>query len=72
MCPMRCASERFHRPCCPKLPPLSAPSRARACRYAQRLSFPVRSPQPGAVRIECEDDLWRHYALSKVIASDCD
>jgi len=33
--------------------------------YAQRLSFPVRSPQPGAVRIECEDDLWRHYALSK-------
>ena len=21
--------------------------------------------QPGAVRIECEDDLWRHYALSR-------
>ena len=24
---------------------------------------------PGAVRIECEDDLWRHYALSKGWAS---
>ena len=21
--------------------------------------------QPGAVRIECEDDLWRHYSLSR-------
>ena len=29
------------------------------------MSFNVRAPQPGAVRIECEDDLWRHYALSK-------
>ena len=33
--------------------------------YAKRMSFPVNAPQPGAVRIECEDDLWRHYALSK-------
>ena len=23
------------------------------------------TPQPGAVRINCEDDLWRHYALSR-------
>jgi len=29
--------------------------------YAARQAFPVE-PQPGAVRIECEDDLWRHYA----------
>ena len=32
--------------------------------YSKRLMFPVR-PQPGAVHIECEDDLWRHYALSR-------
>ena len=32
--------------------------------YARRQAFQVR-PQPGAVRIECEDDLWRHYALSR-------
>ena len=32
--------------------------------YAKRLQFAVR-PQPGAVLIECEDDLWRHYALSR-------
>ena len=32
--------------------------------YAKRQAFQVR-PQPGAVRIECEDDLWRHYALSR-------
>ena len=29
--------------------------------YAAKQKFRVR-PQPGAVRIECEDDLWRHYA----------
>ena len=33
--------------------------------YARRLRFPVRAPQPGAVRVDCEDDLWRHYALSR-------
>ena len=32
--------------------------------YARRQRFRV-SPQPGAVRIDCEDDLWRHYALSR-------
>ena len=32
--------------------------------YARRLRFHVR-PQPGAVLVECEDDLWRHYALSR-------
>jgi len=32
--------------------------------YASRQGFSVR-PQPGAVRIECEDDLWRHYSLSR-------
>ena len=32
--------------------------------YARRQTFSVR-PQPGSVRIECEDDLWRHYALSR-------
>jgi len=31
--------------------------------YSKRQSFRV-APQPGAVRIDCEDDLWRHYALS--------
>ena len=29
--------------------------------YARRQRFPVK-PLPGAVRIECEDDLWRHYS----------
>jgi protein glucosyltransferase len=33
--------------------------------YSRRLTFPIKGPQPGAVRIECEDDLWRHYSLSK-------
>ena len=33
--------------------------------YAGRLAQPVRGPQPGAVLIDCEDDLWRHYALSR-------
>jgi hypothetical protein len=33
--------------------------------YATRLERKPSRPQPGAVRIECEDDLWRHYALSK-------
>eukprot|EP00964_Phaeocystis_antarctica_P030432 scaffold17193_cov69-Phaeocystis_antarctica.AAC.2 len=32
--------------------------------YARRQAFTVK-PQPGAVRIDCEDDLWRHYALSR-------
>ena len=32
--------------------------------YAKRLDTRVR-PQPGAVRIDCEDDLWRHYALDR-------
>jgi len=32
--------------------------------YAKRLQFRVQ-PQPGSVLIECEDDLWRHYALSR-------
>jgi len=31
--------------------------------YASRQAFRVE-PLAGAVRIECEDDLWRHYALS--------
>lgn len=41
--------------------------RERLCaygRYAARQGFKVRR-QPGSVNIECEDDLWRHYALSK-------
>ncbi|KAL3893706.1 MAG: hypothetical protein SGPRY_014048, partial [Prymnesium sp.] len=29
--------------------------------YAKRQRFKVK-PLPGSVRIECEDDLWRHYA----------
>jgi len=37
--------------------------------YAQRQTFSVSRPQAGAVRIECEDDLWRHYALSKAWAN---
>ena len=32
--------------------------------YARRQEFRP-AVHPGAVRIECEDDLWRHYALSK-------
>eukprot|EP00965_Chrysotila_dentata_P043024 1428679-Pleurochrysis_carterae.AAC.1 len=32
--------------------------------YARRQAYKVR-PQQGSVRIECEDDLWRHYALSR-------
>lgn len=32
--------------------------------YARRLTFKV-APQPGAVHIDCEDDLFRHYALSR-------
>ena len=32
--------------------------------YAKRQAFKVK-PQPGAVRIDCEDDLWRHYALTR-------
>jgi len=32
--------------------------------YSTRQSFKV-APLPGAVRIDCEDDLWRHYALSQ-------
>ena len=32
--------------------------------YAARQAFKPKI-QPGAVRIECEDDLWRHYALSR-------
>ena len=32
--------------------------------YARRLSFRAL-PQPGAVHMECEDDLFRHYALSR-------
>merc|ERR1712061_330247 len=32
--------------------------------YAARQNFNVQ-PQPGAVHIDCEDDLWRHYALSR-------
>jgi protein glucosyltransferase len=32
--------------------------------YAARQSFQVRR-QPGSVLVECEDDLWRHYALSR-------
>ena len=32
--------------------------------YAERQAFKPRV-QGGAVRIECEDDLWRHYSLSK-------
>jgi len=32
--------------------------------YATRQAFQP-AVQPGAVRIECEDDLWRHYSLSK-------
>ena len=32
--------------------------------YAARQSFQPRQ-QKGSVRIECEDDLWRHYALSR-------
>ena len=32
--------------------------------YAKRQSFRPRK-QAGSVRIECPDDLWRHYALSK-------
>ena len=32
--------------------------------YSKRLQFRV-APQPGAVQIECEDDLFRHYALSR-------
>ena len=30
--------------------------------YAKKQSFTVK-PQPGAVRINCEDDLWRHYSI---------
>ena len=30
--------------------------------YARRQAFRSVTPQPGAVRINCEDDLWRHYA----------
>ena len=33
--------------------------------YARRQAFRSVTPQPGAVRINCEDDLWRHYALSR-------
>ena len=33
--------------------------------YARRQAFRSVTPQPGAVRIDCEDDLWRHYALSR-------
>jgi hypothetical protein len=33
--------------------------------YSKRLKFKV-TVQPGAVRIDCEDDLWRHYALDRV------
>ena len=29
--------------------------------YAARQNYAVR-PQPGAVEVNCEDDLWRHYA----------
>ena len=29
--------------------------------YASKQTFAVR-PAPGAVKIHCEDDLWRHYA----------
>ena len=36
-------------------------------RYSQKQRFKVL-PHPGSVRIECEDDLWRHYALSKTWA----
>ena len=32
--------------------------------YAKRQRF-VAKPQPGAVHINCEDDLFRHYALSR-------
>ncbi len=38
--------------------------------YAARLVFKPRAPQLGGVRIECEDDLWRHYALSRAWAQD--
>ena len=37
--------------------------------YASRQRFAVK-PQPGAVRIECEDDLWRHYSLDRVWMSN--
>ena len=33
--------------------------------YARRQTFRMSAPQPGAVHIECEDDLWRHYALTR-------
>lgn len=32
--------------------------------YASKQAF-VPKVQPGAVRVDCEDDLWRHYSLSK-------
>lgn len=32
--------------------------------YAKRLAYRP-TPQAGAVQIECEDDLWRHYALTR-------
>ena len=32
--------------------------------YSKRQGFEVR-PARGAVRIDCEDDLWRHYSLSR-------
>ncbi len=33
--------------------------------YAKRLVPRVVRPQPGAVQMDCEDDLWRHYMLSR-------
>jgi hypothetical protein len=32
--------------------------------YASKQRFTVK-PQPGAVQIDCEDDLWRHYSLDR-------
>ena len=49
---------------CPTPPPPPPPSPDVRGRYAQRQGFKAVK-QPGAVRIECEDDLWRHYALSR-------
>ena len=33
--------------------------------YAKRQRFAPK-PLAGAVRIECEDDLWRHYSREQV------
>ena len=36
--------------------------------YSRLQNFRV-TPAPGSVRIECEDDLWRHYSLDRFFMS---